>query len=760
MPNIVTEEEVRTKLIYELIRSLGVLPEQIQLERTISIRLGKRDLKLTGRYDFLVKNPKGQNILLIEVKKPNHLINNDDIGQALSYSRLVTGNLVPITIVTNGSDTVILDTINGELLDSIDFKINKINYIQNKKIEELKEEAITILESHSSEIFSEFFKHQLKVNLTPLIGQLSENKKYCEDTYIQFNKDIILDSPEQNVLLITGGPQSGKTNFLINNCLNFQKKKLLCLFYSAYRIKNDLINTIQNDFEKFYGVNILNHFNHFKALTGKFKIVIFVDGLNEVSEKERLTITESLSEYYHLGINIIVSCTDAFKRSIKRDAANNHTIFTNKEDFSEIDLESLNNEAVELAYKRYSSAYSVKVEPKHKKLENIYAISLMMEYYAGKTLPNSVDELQIVAFSIKNKIDFIDKQLQLNSRLVLEDVATKMSLENRALTESEFSELLGYGRYAKCPEQFITAGVLDKNSNNNVTYINFYWDSIRDFLLIDKLIAGRDIKEAIKLLKSDSSDDFFNSALLKYLTYSSQEYVFFINLSPQELAKVHTCASHLIEKQNLISEQELHHYLCCVEYYYDNEEFGLFESSFEHILDSIGMLDVNGGNAAKLARILGMRIVQSGYESVTNYLYDGIFYEMDWQRGELHEDIYSLIAEIGLDGYWCDLYSPEHLFIILQSAIKIKLQKSNSQQLKIISSLVDDIIDYKYNYVSMYCSGPSNLDQLIEEHEHHEGLIEEHISVLRNITDLFKVFEMGATSSTLNELENKLEVIK
>ena len=115
------EEDLKNKIILPYLQDIGFEPSDISFEKSFSIRLGRTKHKLgseegtaRGRLDILCK--KGdKNLFLIEVKDDNVNIEQDDIDQGISYARLLD-NISPFVLVTNGKETVVLDSITKSVL--------------------------------------------------------------------------------------------------------------------------------------------------------------------------------------------------------------------------------------------------------------------------------------------------------------------------------------------------------------------------------------------------------------------------------------------------------------------------------------------------------------------------------------------------------------------------------------------------------------------------------------------------------------------
>ena len=108
------EENVKNKVIVPFLNSIGFTENNLSYEDSFTIKLGKNIINkkdyISGRLDILVKVDNTP-FLLWEMKKEGLEITDEEVGQAISYARL-TEPITPFTIVSNGIDTKIFNTIN------------------------------------------------------------------------------------------------------------------------------------------------------------------------------------------------------------------------------------------------------------------------------------------------------------------------------------------------------------------------------------------------------------------------------------------------------------------------------------------------------------------------------------------------------------------------------------------------------------------------------------------------------------------------
>lgn len=126
-----SEDDIRTKIVYQWLKDCRLNDTDIHIEYSINIRLGKGIKTIHSRTDILVKKSQDMNLLIIEVKRPDHCLNDEDKLQGLSNARaLVQGGIAPFTILTNGKDTAIYDSITGNRIEGATVPRNH-PYVQN-----------------------------------------------------------------------------------------------------------------------------------------------------------------------------------------------------------------------------------------------------------------------------------------------------------------------------------------------------------------------------------------------------------------------------------------------------------------------------------------------------------------------------------------------------------------------------------------------------------------------------------------------------
>src|ERR1041384_2995814 len=98
---LVSEDDIRTKVVHQWLKNCGISEKEISIESTITIQLGRGKKTFISRSDVIVKNSAGNNLFIVEVKEPEHDLKTADQAQAISYARaLAEGGIAPFTVLT------------------------------------------------------------------------------------------------------------------------------------------------------------------------------------------------------------------------------------------------------------------------------------------------------------------------------------------------------------------------------------------------------------------------------------------------------------------------------------------------------------------------------------------------------------------------------------------------------------------------------------------------------------------------------------
>jgi Type I restriction enzyme R protein N terminus (HSDR_N) len=540
LTSLQSEDDIRTKVVSNWLYGHGVGPKDIHVEHTFSIRLGRSALqvragkltKLTSptaikehpdsqcfhpRADLLIRNSEGRNLLIVEVKAPDEILDDDARDQGISYARLLhEGNIAPFVVLTNGRETKIFDSITKEQIEGetippehpyvrAGFRISADDLA-------LRAEALEILISLSPDNLIAFCEAQSSFRMSPLkSADINSNKKYIPSLYVEREEakdklERLLE--EHRVVVIVGPPQVGKTNFICHLVDERLAQGKPCLFYPAIRVRQSLLHEISEDFEWVLGDNNLSNqivFNKLRKVlrrSGK-RLILFIDGWNEANIKLAQDIDYDCERLKCDEIQIVISLTNvaasrllggcggnpsfiAQEASISRGAAKRIEINPNVElpDWSAVTIKKYSQTEMDEAYSKYAQAYGVTVPDSHKKVAEPYALGIAMKLYQGSTLPDDLDEPELLKGILEDKAARAIGIEHYNLRMCLSTLAKEMLFNESPVRLERAANLWNIPIVEKLPSGFFEAALLAEVSNQeDLPSIDFYYGKERDFVI-------------------------------------------------------------------------------------------------------------------------------------------------------------------------------------------------------------------------------------------------------------------------------------
>ncbi|MDN3474366.1 type I restriction enzyme HsdR N-terminal domain-containing protein [Pseudoalteromonas sp. APC 3355] len=519
MEHLITEEDVRTKLVYPWLRSKGFADQDIMLEKNITFQLGRGEFqreKKSGRIDLLIKSAKtGKNLIVFEVKAPEVIIDNHAINQALSYARLIKGNMAPVVVITNAQDTRAYCSLSSNLITELDVKktITGEFHFQVKELEDLKSEAISNLSK--DDYFLKCICRQLSApELSRLSGKLADSKKYCQELYIP-----LVEKPDTNahITLVVGPPQSGKTNYICNSFYEEINEKGFAIFLRAKSIKNGIIQYLKSNI-----IALNTNAPATELIVNKLLstegIKIFIDGLNEVNRHERDNIVDDITRIRNLGVRFVISCTDSFVSTVKYDCNNDFSdVFKNSETnkFCELRLVPLEEYDYENVINHYQKVYETNEKPRQK----VSSINTIGKFYYliknGAEANELESEYKILTRILDEKCEIISQLEHIDCKYALLHLANSMAESENGVPSTLFCKELSGSAFSALPDSFRNHGILEICAG----LIEFYDETYRDIIIIDQFSKILPPKQVLKKLVGLNNSDISLTCVFKYLCF-------------------------------------------------------------------------------------------------------------------------------------------------------------------------------------------------------------------------------------------------
>ena len=430
-----SEDDIRAKVIYEWLKDVGVSNKEILIEKTITVVIGKGTHKINSRTDLLVKNTNNKNLIIVEVKKEDHPLNAGDEQQALSYARSLQGGIAPFTVLTNGKESKIFDSISGVNLNCSSIPINhpfvKSGFSPTGDAIACRREALEYLISLSRENLNAFCKGQQVFRMSLLRGKTAESgKKYIPSLFIEreyqykeLHEKLIDSKNKRNLILVVGPPQHGKTCFMCNSAERLLSEGHPVLFYPAIGLNGGLFQSINEDFCWCFGEHMqaqqwISRVNKIGQALNR-RIFIFVDGWNEMTYKRALEINYECQRLQLDHIAIVISTISSSLENLLIDEAGNLTYVAESTELNHHSIKRLTNEPLRdssnldivqigryspkeilKAKEVYSHAFNLKFEELSHLLFDPFYLRIAAEQFSGKEMPKDITQSGLIKTSL------------------------------------------------------------------------------------------------------------------------------------------------------------------------------------------------------------------------------------------------------------------------------------------------------------------------------------------------------------------------
>lgn len=325
-----SEEDLRFAVARYFVE-LGFDANEISFEDRFTIQLGHKPQSVewkrgqerdavTGRSDvWLTRN--GRSVAIVETKRPDHQLADDDAWQGISYARLLK-DIAPFVILTNGTDTRIYETLAAELRPLED-PTQSSWYTNGQRIptveDDIRHLAARRLIGVNPQTLRSFCQSEVDEQLADIRGPANERKIYVPDVHVEraeltshFDAWLLTDLP---FFAVVGESGFGKTNFMAST-VEASVHGGLALFYRAQRLPHEgLLARLVRDFEwEFHRERgpayVVERFDVIAHAQGQL-FTIFLDGLDEFTGDREVLKTELLdlaSRLRGTSIRMCVSC--------------------------------------------------------------------------------------------------------------------------------------------------------------------------------------------------------------------------------------------------------------------------------------------------------------------------------------------------------------------------------------------------------------------------------------------------------------------
>ena len=294
-----SEEDFRGRVLLPYLEAVGVGADQIKLEQNFTLKLGKNMVvsssqtdrtSVKGRLDVLVMNHDGNNLFVVELKRPDLELTDEDVDQGISYARQLD-QMAPFVLLTNGEKSQLFDTVTKKEFTHEELGSKYISWVENGPLVtgedlRLRYEALRHFVGYSTTNLNLFCKTQVKNRIQILTG--GPLSVFSDDIYVARQ-----ETKERLERFLA----SDKASFVLSGPSGFGKSNEMCAF--ALRVLQNHFVLFFNGAELGGGIAgaISDEFNWFFSKDAKSKRVCerIVD-LARTSGKPALIVVDAIDE--------------------------------------------------------------------------------------------------------------------------------------------------------------------------------------------------------------------------------------------------------------------------------------------------------------------------------------------------------------------------------------------------------------------------------------------------------------------------------
>ena len=236
------EETLKSRYLVPLLERLGLHRQDLRFEETFSLKIGRQTVTESVSVALVEKRPRldilvtrdGRNLFVIEAKRPNVQLSEEDGLQAISYARLVHP-VAPYAIVTNGRKTILYRTLTREVVKASEVELRGGYELSLPTEDDF--DALDCFLRLSTENLLRFCRAQVSSSMRALLGSLENlNRKYIPEVHLPRAKVGRalegLGASDKTTLALVGPSGTGKTSSMCHRAIEFLERGRPALFFS------------------------------------------------------------------------------------------------------------------------------------------------------------------------------------------------------------------------------------------------------------------------------------------------------------------------------------------------------------------------------------------------------------------------------------------------------------------------------------------------------------------------------------------------
>ena len=550
-----SEEELRTRILLPYLQALGIGPENVVPEYRFEIRLGravheissgKSRTRLTGFADVLVIDGERNNLFIVELKAPGETLTEADRDQGISYARLLD-QIAPFVLVTNGSDSILYDSITKNPIDLDSFPSGSEFWRSGRDLAtvadlNIRYEALRHFIGYSSDNIRIFSSAQVRLGMRALTGTVDSPARYVPDVYISREPmQRIIDQFVESrhiALVLTGDAGVGKTNIMCGAAEALAEKHII-LFFNGPEIFGSFSAVLAAEFNWHFSevLPLPQIVQRLATLTlrNDVRVILIIDGLDEVQvqgfEREISELARRL-EPFNGRLKLLVSVRREEWPRFERLSGNlsplatllypaeptvsvSETLLSATPPGSPLQVEQLNSEELDGAVRRYTALFELPLEPTGR-LRSLCRDPLLLRFIATvfrrspQPLPSDMAEplllQRVLQFQLAKVegVDRIDKawlELDAVGRALAERARSPRGpyeslADSVSVTEDLVREVARLPATEPLARNLVSQGILERRIDaDGRRSLRFYHRRIQDYVIARRVLRLDELNE-------------------------------------------------------------------------------------------------------------------------------------------------------------------------------------------------------------------------------------------------------------------------
>lgn len=325
-----TEAELQSNVSDIIVRTFPSFQgKQIYSQRSFSIKFGHHNVVVNGKkpgryakrgiYDILVL-VDAKPLILFELKRPGIALTTEDIDQGVSYARL-TDPITPITVVSNGNDTKVINTLSKQEFTKDQLGSNFLATIEQglQVAESEAKDSFRLLVAKDQDVLFDVIKDITESERAFLTGTADNWSRPLIDRFqvprsaMKEFRDNLLPTPYK---LLSGDALVGKTNFLFQYIEKEHEDSNACLYLDARKETYPVLQKLANHLTKLlsYPITMQDVRNwliiHFST-DSQYVITLIYDHLQPSIPNTTITEIAELADIFSGSKNRIILAVDS-----------------------------------------------------------------------------------------------------------------------------------------------------------------------------------------------------------------------------------------------------------------------------------------------------------------------------------------------------------------------------------------------------------------------------------------------------------------